>query len=190
MPSSRRPTPPSSSQPEPEYSRRETPRSRTHSTRPKKYSVAHLPRRVVHAAREDEAVNNPIVENTDDEANRQAKIKRRLRLKRRLTPWELAGFAASCVACAFLLNEIGGAQSDFRQIHNQVAEKQENFRILDKQRNDEKNRLAHLKSEKGREQLLAERGYLRPGDRILLFPFEKKLADGKTGNRKQETVLR
>ena len=185
MPSSRRPTPPSSSQPEPEYSRRESPRVRTHSTRPEKYSVTHLPRHVVHAAREDEVVGN-----TEEEANRQAKIKRRLRSKRRLTPWELAGFAVSCVACAFLLNEIGGAQADLRQIHNQVVEKQENFRILDKQRNDEKNRLTRLKSEKGREQLLAERGYLRPGDRILLFPPEEKLTDGETGNGKQETVLR
>jgi len=133
--------------------------------------VAHLPRHVVPASRENEEVDEGI--DSESQANRQAKIKRRLRSKRRLTPWELAGFAASCVACAFLLNKIGSAQADLRQVHSQVVEKQEQFRVLDKHRNDEKNHLAHLKSEKGREQLLAERGYLRPGDRILLFPIEK-----------------
>ena len=169
MPTSRRPSPSSESESEPEYSQRETHRVRTHSTRPEKYSVAHFSRHIVHAAPEDGAVKSVC-----DEANREAKLKTRWRLHRRLTPWELAGLAASCVAGAFLLNAIGGAQADLRQIHKQVAEKQENFRVFDNQRNDENKRLAHLKSEKGREQLLAEHGYLRPGDRILLFPSDKK----------------
>jgi len=164
MPSSRRPSQPPSS----EYSDAAPRRVRTQSTRPQEYSVAHLPRHVVRATREEDEPDSEL------QANRQAKIKRRLQLKRRLTPWELAGFAASCVACAFLLREISGAQADFRQIHQQVTEKQTQFRALDKQNSDEKARLAHLKSEKGREQLLAERGYLRPGDRILLFPTEEK----------------
>lgn len=166
MPSSRRTSQPSSSSlngPRPESHR-----VRIQSPRPEKYSVAHLPRHVSPAVAEDDDVD------VEAHSDRQAKIKRRLRLKRRLTPWELAGFAASCVACAFLVREISSAQADFRQIHGQVVEKQAQFRALDKQRNDEKSRLAHLKSEKGREQLLAERGYLKPGDRILLFPAEEK----------------
>jgi len=129
--------------------------------------VAHLPRRVVHATEpEDDAAPS-------SESEREAKIKRRLRFKRRLTLWEKAGFAASCIACVILLREISGAQADFRQVASQVHDKQVHFQALDKQRVEEKNRLAHLKSEKGRDQLLAERGYLPPGDRILLFPAEE-----------------
>ena len=165
MPSSRR----TSQSPVPEYSDRPQPRRvRTPPTRPERYSVTPLPRHVVPAGAEDEETS------AKSETERQAKINRRLRLKRRLTPWELAGFAVSCLACAFLLRPISGAQSDLNRVHNQVVDKQAQFRALDKQNSDEKNRLAHLKSEKGREQLLAEHGYLRPGDRILLFPTVEK----------------
>jgi len=146
---------------------------RTQSSRPEKYSVAQLPRHVLPASEP---------ENDAAQVERKAKIKRRLRFKRRLTLWELAGFGASCIACAFLLREISGAQADFRRVASQVHEKQAHFQALDKQRNDEKNRLAHLKSEKGRDQLLAERGYLQPGDRILLFPTEEKVGEEKEDN--------
>jgi len=167
LPASRRPSSPDDA-PQREYSRRDAPRVRTQPSRPEKYSVAHLPRRVISAS-----------EPQDDAAQveREAKVKRRLRFKRRLTLWELAGFGASCVACAFLLSEMLGAQADFRRVATQVHEKQTHFQALDKQRVDEQNRLAHLKSEKGRDQLLAERGFLQPGDRILLFPSDEKTGE-------------
>ena len=171
MPSSRRQPPPNASQRE--YSCPDARRVRAQSSRPEKYSVAHLPRHVV-------AATEP--ENDAEQTQRKAKVKRRLRFKRRLTLWELAGFGASCVACALLLREMVGAQADFRRVASQVHEKQAHFQALDKQRNDEKNRLAHLKSEKGRDQLLAERGYLQPGDRILLFPTEEKVGEEKEDN--------
>lgn len=167
MPTSRRPSTPPADSSQEDYSRLDSRRVRGHSTRPDTYSVAHLPRHVTPA----------VVAEIGLQSERKAKIKRRLRLKRRLTSWELAGFAVSSVACAFLLSEINRVQGDFRQMLARVQEKQAHYHALDKQRVDEKNSLAHLKSKKGRDQLLAERGYLQSGDRILLFPSEEKVSD-------------
>jgi cell division protein FtsB len=107
---------------------------------------------------------------------RRAKRKRRLRLKRRLTMAEWIGFGASCAACAFLLPALIHAENNMRHQRVQVREKQAQFAALERQKNEEKNRLAHLKSEAGRDQLLAERGYVAPGTRILIFPEDKKPA--------------
>lgn len=131
-----------------------------------------MPRRVIHAATpEDERTALP----------RRDRAKRRLRLKRRLTMWEWAGFVTSCIACSFLLRAIIVAEGDFRHLRGQVSEKQIQFAALERQKSEEKNRLAHLKSREGREQLLAERGYLKPGTRILLFPDET--GQNETGER-------
>ena len=157
---------PSSHQPGQEYSRSaasraEASRVRTPPIRPEKYVVPPVPRRVVHAA---------APESGEEAVERRIKAKRRLRWKRRLTPWEWAGFAASCIACAFLLRGIVVAEGNFRHLRGQVSEKRVQLAALERQKSEEKNRLAHLQSEEGRDQLLAERGYLKPGTRILLFP--------------------
>lgn len=88
-----------------------------------------------------------------------------------MTEW--IGFGASCVACAFLLPALLHAESSARHQRAQVREKQAQLASLERQTNEEKSRLAHLKSEAGRDQLLAERGYVAPGTRILIFPEDK-----------------
>lgn len=85
-------------------------------------------------------------------------------------PWEWVGLGISGLACMFLLHEIAGAQADHQMMRVSVQQKQTQFAALQEQENEEKRKLAYLQSEKGREQILAERGYLKPGDRILLFP--------------------
>ena len=95
---------------------------------------------------------------------------RRLRLRRKLTKWEWLGFGLSVVACISLWPLVMAARGNMAQVRAQVEEKQTQLTALERQRDEEKGRLAHLKSEKGREQLLVERGYLKPGDRFLLFP--------------------
>lgn len=99
-------------------------------------------------------------------------LRRRLRLKRSLTKWEWLGFGVSVVVCASLWPLVMAAHSNLSTVRLQVAEKQTQLDALERQKNEEQGRLAHLKSEKGREQLLVERGYLKPGDRFLLFPEE------------------
>jgi cell division protein FtsB len=133
--------------------------------RPEKYEVPPAPRHVTRA--DSSALDEAAKE-------RRAKRGRRLRFKRRLTMTEWIGFGASCVACALLLPALFHAGSDMRHQRVQVREKQAQFAALDRQKNEEKNRLAHLKSEAGRDQLLAERGYVAPGTRILLFPEDQK----------------
>ena len=158
---------PSSNSPSPdrEYSPR-PPRRRVQPERPEKYHVPPAPRHVTHAD------NAPPAEEVARE--RRAKRSRRLRLKRRLTPAEWIGFVASGAACALLLPALFHVGSELRHQRAQVSEKQAQFDALDRQKNEEKNRLAHLKSDGGRDQLLAERGYVAPGTRILIFPENKK----------------
>lgn len=95
---------------------------------------------------------------------------RRLRMRRKLNKWEWMGFGLSVVACISLWPLVMAARGNMAQVSVQVEEKQAQLSALERQRDEEKGRLAHLKSEKGREQLLVERGYLKPGDRFLLFP--------------------
>ncbi len=98
--------------------------------------------------------------------------RRRLRLKRSLTKWEWLGFGLSLVACVSLWPLVLSAHGNLSTVSVQVAERQVQLDALERQKAEEQGRLAHLKSEKGREQLLVERGYLKPGDRFLLFPEE------------------
>ena len=95
---------------------------------------------------------------------------RRLRMRRKLTKWEWLGFGLSVVACISLWPLVVVARGNMARVSVQVEEKQAHLWALERQRDEEKGRLAHLKSEKGRDQLLVERGYLKPGDRFLLFP--------------------
>lgn len=99
-------------------------------------------------------------------------VKRRLRLKRSLTKWEWLGFGLSAVACVSLWPLMLAAHGNLSTVNLQVVQRQTQLDALERRKVEEQGRLAHLKSEKGREQLLVERGYLKPGDRFLLFPEE------------------
>ena len=63
-------------------------------------------------------------------------------------------------------------QGDHQMLRNGVAQKEVQLAALEKQKHEDEKKLAYLQSEKGQEQILAQRGYLKPGDRILLFPVE------------------
>jgi len=141
-----------------------------HPARPEKYEVPSSPRHVVSA-------DAPDVE--EAAKARRAKRSRRLRLKRRLTLSEWIGLGASCAACALLLPALLHTESTMLHQRAQVREKEAQFNVLNRQKIEEKNRLAHLKSDAGRDQLLAERGYVAPDTRILLFPEDQK-EDQKT----------
>ena len=133
------------------------------------YEVEHRPRRVIPAGAEAEYFEKNPAREAVPRRNSLSKKLRRLRFG----PWEWAGFAASLVACSLLLREIVAAQSDHQVIRRQLHDKQTQLAALEGQQREDEKKLAYLKSPKGREQILAERGYLKPGDRILLFPAEK-----------------
>jgi cell division protein FtsB len=58
----------------------------------------------------------------------------------------------------------------YQDFDAQVQIKRTQLRALEDQREAARARVSLLSSDKGRAQLLVERGYLRPGERILLFP--------------------
>ena len=70
--------------------------------------------------------------------------------------------------------------ADYRWLQAQVNYKQEQLAALRQQNENAQKRLAVLTSDKGREQLLIENGYVPPGSRILLFqpdPEERRAAE-------------
>lgn len=60
--------------------------------------------------------------------------------------------------------------AEYRLYQGEVDRKEATLHDLHEQLETGRKRLAVLQSPKGREQMLIEHGYIRPGDRILLFP--------------------
>jgi hypothetical protein len=63
-----------------------------------------------------------------------------------------------------------GVYSDYLSMQRRIARKQDTLRDLQKQEENGRRRLAQLSSPRGREQVLVNNGYIKPGDRLLLFP--------------------
>lgn len=76
----------------------------------------------------------------------------------------------SGVLTLFFLTIISLVYADYRWIETQVRLKEEHLAALKSQQAAGRRRLVVLTSTKGREELLLEHGYIKPGDRILLFP--------------------
>ena len=146
--------------------------------RPERYSVAHRPRRVIPAHETSAPEYSADAQATPEldaprprTASKTAKTPLSKKLRRlHFGPWEWAGLAVSVLVCGLLLGEIASAQADFLRLRGQVGQKEIQLAALEKQKHEEGKKLAYLQSEKGREQILAQRGYLKPGDRIPLFP--------------------
>ena len=64
--------------------------------------------------------------------------------------------------------------AEYRLYQGEVDRKEATLNDLQEQLETGRKRLAVLQSPKGREQLLIEHGYIRPGDRILVFPATPK----------------
>lgn len=116
---------------------------------------------------------------------KRRRMRRHLGLNRRLTNWEWAGLVASFFVSVFLVRSIALAEIDQSRIQEQLEENRVQWAALERQRQEEEQRLSFLKSDEGRGQLLAERGYLRPGDRILLFPSEEDAAEAENKNEEE-----
>jgi hypothetical protein len=140
--------------------------------------VRHHPRRVIsaHIGNEPESVGEGnerrAAHNLPRRSSANLLVKRLRRV--RFGPWEWIGLCASTAACLLLLRGIAGAQSEQHRLRELVTAKQTQLSALNQQKNEEEKKLAYMRSEKGREQVLAERGYLKHGDRILVFPADDK----------------
>ena len=83
--------------------------------------------------------------------------------------------AACVIGASCLLGAIMSSNyAQFRQYDAQKTEKAQQLSALQTQHDAMKRRLAFLQLPKGREQVLIEHGYLKPGERNLLFPHDDK----------------
>lgn len=168
-------------------------RVQRHVRRPDHYEVVQRPRRVIRA--HDHEALDVVLEQESSEETASSKSRRsgtgsgfakRLR-KIRFGPWEWAGLAASCIACALMVPIMYSVHGDNQMLRNAVDKKETQLAALEKQKHEDEKKLAYLQSEKGQEQILAQRGYLKPGDRILLFPVEAEASgeDSSAGNSEE-----
>ena len=87
---------------------------------------------------------------------------------------QIALLGLSGLVCLVLLAMISMVHADYRWMKKQADTKAELLAVLHEQQQTGKRRLAALASGEGHEQLLLEHGYIRPGDRILLFPATRE----------------
>jgi len=88
-----------------------------------------------------------------------------------------------------ILVSIDRAYADFHAFDNQARQKQAQFAALEAQSAAAGRRLKMLDSSKGRAQILVERGYVRPGERILLFPEESASGQNAVAPRRETNDL-
>jgi len=97
-----------------------------------------------------------------------ARARRRQRVRARL--FSVLVLILGALASLFLLALIYVAHAEYSGIKAQVEGQEAKLAALDAQYEVGQRRLQALESGKGVERLLIEHGYIRPGDRILLFP--------------------
>lgn len=83
--------------------------------------------------------------------------------------WLLPGVAAM-IALSLLIGRVRG---DYQFMREQASNKNAQLTALRAQLDANQKRLDALGGPRGREIILRERGYIRPGERILLFPPDK-----------------
>ena len=98
------------------------------------------------------------------------RVRRATRKSGKMGRAHLILFTVSGMLCLVLLAMISIVHADYQHIKARADSKAELLAVLREQQRTAKRRLAALESGKGHEQLLLDHGYIRPGDRILLFP--------------------
>ncbi len=90
--------------------------------------------------------------------------------KQRVRAKVLAYVIPTLLFSLFLMAMTSVVAGDWRRFNGEVGRNEAQLKVLEAQLETGQRRLSVLESDKGREQLLIENGYLRPGERILLFP--------------------
>ncbi len=103
-----------------------------------------------------------------DDPRAAAKARKRRRARSRVVRLLIAGLTGTVLLGLTALLKISHA--DYSAARGEVESRETQLRTLQAQQRSGHIRLAALQHEKGRAQSLIEHGYVRPGDRILLFP--------------------
>ena len=106
-----------------------------------------------------------------DELSTQKTRKRRKRhRKSRLKVFLISGVAI--MISSFLMATIFSVRAEHHRWATRVAQRRAELAVLQTQLHVGARRLASLKSPQGKQELLIDNGYLKPGDRYLEFPAD------------------
>lgn len=100
-------------------------------------------------------------------------IQRRAKKKAQGRRRNVGAIIALVAATTIIVGAAAGIRSELKSTKSHVAAKQITLAALQAQLDQGKKRLAAFTKGTGRERALAENGYIRPGERILLFPKKK-----------------
>ena len=143
------------------------PASAPRAAKPRSGSTSRLDERTVDLSaprRASAAPKKPIA--TDPGAKRRALKKKRGR-QRDFAAWLIAGAVSVMIAGA-----AAGVWSEFQGAQGRVGEKRATLAVLTRELEIGKKRLRALASASGKERVLVENGFIKPGERLLLFPKE------------------
>jgi hypothetical protein len=113
--------------------------------------------------------DNPFQHALDETAAVNLRVRTR-RARKRISATSLMFAAFTAVFSVFLLVMTWAVLRDLRFWDAQVHAREVQLVALQDQLDVGRKRLAVLQSPKGREEILNSKGYIRPGDRFLLFP--------------------
>jgi hypothetical protein len=108
----------------------------------------------------------------DPMATARTRRRRRVQMRRGNTLLLAAAGALSFILLAMIFEPQNGAIAEYHRFQDQVEQNEVKFNTFKAQHEVMQRRLASLQLDKGREQILVEKGFVKPGERILLFPPE------------------
>ncbi len=99
-----------------------------------------------------------------------AGVKRRALKKKRRRQSNLVAWSVAAAITVTLAGTAAGIWTEYQGAHERVAQKRATLSDLNAQLEAGKRRLSALASASGRERVLVENGFIKPGERLLLFP--------------------
>jgi len=100
----------------------------------------------------------------------------RRRLRSRAHRRDVAVVVVFCALFLSLAAEIQRSLSNYAVFRDQARTREARLAALQSRYTTERARLSFLQLDKGRAQVLVQDGYVRPGDRLLLFPSDETAA--------------
>lgn len=118
----------------------------------------------------DDALPHSSEDLRDELATLKMRKRRARARKRRWSVWLITG--AFTLASLLLMATIFSVKAEHTRWQNRVAQREAELTVLEGQLKAGERRLAALQSPQGRQELLIDNGYLKPGDRYLEFKPE------------------
>lgn len=99
-----------------------------------------------------------------------AGAKRRALKKKRGRQSNLVAWLVAAAVTVTIVGTAAGIRAELQGAKSRVAQKRATLADLNAQLESGKRRLSALASASGRERVLVENGFIKPGERLLLFP--------------------